>query len=146
MTDPVSKTLTGVVRTSKKPPNQECTCRVPRSRATAPWWASTSLARGAKFPTPLLQNAELSAMATHPVVEFCSWETPHNPARTQSPRLGECGAKGAAGCDNKVILICPSCVLGHSHMQILSCSTVFVHLQSPSVIQICVLLSYNTLV
>lgn len=59
---------------------------------------------------------------------------------------GNVALKEPPGCDNKVLLICPSCVLGHSHMQILSCSTVFVHLQSPSVIQICVLLSYNTLV
>lgn len=85
-------------------------------------------------------------VSTCPAAGFIPADISQKPARTCKTRLtGTCYRESRLR-DNQVNLICSSCVPGHSHMQILSCSTVFVHLHSPSVIQICVLLSYNTLV
>lgn len=119
----------------------------------APKQANSSL-MGVNIP---VKDTEVSNTPVAKIQNYQQWQ--HIPWWNSAPgRLhktqpglkalgwGNVALKEPPGCDNKVILICPSCVLGHSHMQILSRSTVFVHLQSPSVIQICVLLSYNTLV
>lgn len=119
----------------------------------APKQANSSL-MGVNIP---VKGSEVSNTPVTKIQNYQQWQ--HIPWWNSAPgRLhktqpglkalgwGNVALKEPPGCDNKVILICPSCVLGHSHMQILSRSTVFVHLQSPSVIQICVLLSYNTLV
>lgn len=130
MTDPISKTVTGAVRISES----HKTRSAPNQTNSSPTGV-----KGSKIPNYqewqhiLWWNSAPGTLhKTQAGLKTLGW--------------GNVALKELPGCDNKVILICPSCVLVHSHMQILSCSTVFVHLQSPSVIQICVLLSYNTLV
>lgn len=146
MTDPVSKILTGAVRISESPTS--------RSACAGCHKTDKQLPDGCQCPCQGEQSFQHSCgeIQNYQQWQHIPWwnSAPGRLHKTQ-PGLqalgrGNVALKEPPGCDNKVILICPSCVLGHSHMQILSCSTVFVHLQSPSVIQICVLLSYNTLV
>lgn len=146
MTDPVSKILTGAVRISESHKTRSAGAGRPKTGKQLP--------DGCQHPCQGQQSFQHSRgkIQNYQQWQHIPWwnSAPGRLHKTQ-PGLkalgwGNVALKEPPGCDNKVILICPSCVLGHSHMQILSRSTVFVHLQSPSVIQICVLLSYNTLV
>lgn len=96
MTDPVSKILTGAVRISESHKTRSAGAGRPKTGKQLPDGCQHPCQGQQSFQHSRGKNSELSAMATHPMVEFCSWETPQNPAWTQSPRLGECGTKGAA--------------------------------------------------
>lgn len=96
MTDPSFQNTDWSCQDQWEPQNQEWRCRCPKTGKELPDGCQCPCQGHQSFQTLPWQNSELPGMATHPVVEFCSWETPQNPAWTSSPWLGECGTKGAA--------------------------------------------------